>query len=318
MAVPKEEDTADPVVAVASGSVRTNTLENPNNPTVFFNGKYVAKESVSISPDDRGFLFGDGVYEVVRSYGGRFFALDAHLQRMHNGLCELQIRGVDAAAFAEICKQLLEKNDMGQDDALVYMQVTRGAAPRRHAFPNMPTTPTTYAVASPVQSRGDVSRGVKVITVPDVRWARCDIKSVNLLANCLANQRAQEAGATEAILVRDGVALEATAASFFGVFDGEVRTAPKSNYILPSITREAALEMCREAGIPTCEAPIFVHDLASADELFLAGTTFELMPIIEIDGRPVGNGRPGPVQQRLYELFCRRTRGAEAGAAAGT
>jgi D-alanine transaminase len=288
-------------------------LENPNNPTVFFNGEYVTKESVSISPDDRGFLFGDGVYEVVRSYGGRFFALDAHLQRMHNGLCELQIRGVDAAAFAEICEQLLEKNDLGQDDALVYMQVTRGAAPRRHAFPNVPTRPTSYAVPLPFQPKGDVTRGVRVITVPDMRWARCDIKSVNLLANCLANQRAQEAGAAEAIFVRDGVALEATASSFFGVFDGEVRTAPKSNYILPSITREAALEMCREAGIPACEAPIFVHDLASADELFLAGTTLELMPIIEIDGRPVGNGRPGPIQQRLYELFCLRTRGAGPG-----
>ncbi|MCH8936831.1 MAG: aminotransferase class IV [Gemmatimonadetes bacterium] len=277
------------------------------------------KASVHLSPDDRGFLFGDGVYEVVRSYGGRFFALDAHLQRMHNGLCELQIRGVDAAAFAEICKQLLERNDLSQDDALVYMQVTRGVAPRSHAFPNVPTQPTSYAVPSPFQPKGDVTKGVKVITAPDIRWTRCDIKSVNLLANCLANQRAQEAGATEAILVRDGVALEATASSFFGVFNGEVRTAPKSNYILPSITRQAALDICREAGISAIETPIHLTDLASADELFLAGTTLEIMPIIEVDGRVVGNGRPGPVQQRLYELFCRRTRGAGVAAAtAGT
>ena len=272
-----------------------------------------------LSPDDRGFLFGDGVYEVVRSYGGRFFALDAHLQRMHNGLCELQIRGVDAAAFADICKQLLERNDLSQDDALVYMQVTRGAAPRSHAFPNVPTQPTSYAVPSPFQPKGDVTKGVKVITAPDIRWTRCDIKSVNLLANCLANHRAQEAGATEAILVRDGVALEATASSFFGVFNGEVRTAPKSNYILPSITRQAALDICREAGISAIETPIHLSELASADELFLAGTTLEIMPIIEVDGRVVGNGRPGPVQQRVYELFCRRTRGAGVAAAtAGT
>jgi D-alanine transaminase len=274
------------------------------------------KTSVHLSPDDRGFLFGDGVYEVVRSYGGRFFALDAHLQRMHNSLCELQIRGVDAAAFAEICEQLLERNGLGQDDAVVYMQVTRGAAPRRHAFPNVPTRPTSYAMPLPFQPKGDVTKGVKVITAPDIRWTRCDIKSVNLLANCLANQRAQEAGAAEAILVRDGVALEATAASFFGVFNGEVRTAPKSNYILPSITRQAALDICREAGINAVEAPIYLTDLASADELFLASTTVEIMPIIEVDGRVVGNGQPGPVQQRLYELFCRRTRGAAA--AAGT
>ena len=288
---------------MASGSLKTN-------PTVFFNGEYVAKESVSISPDDRGFLFGDGVYEVVRSYGGRFFALDAHLQRLHNGLCELQIRGIDAAAFGEICEQLLAKNDLGQDDALVYMQVTRGAAPppRRHAFPNVPTRPTSYAVPVPFQPKADVTKGVKVITAPDIRWTRCDIKSVNLLANCLANQRAQEAGATEAILVRDGVALEATASSFFGVFNGEVRTAPKSNYILPSITRQAALDICHEAGISAIEAPIHFTDLASADELFLAGTTLEIMPIVEVDGRMVGDGQPGPVQQRLYELFARRTR----------
>ena len=294
-------------------------MKESDNPTVYFNGEYMPKASVHLSPDDRGFLFGDGVYEVVRSYGGRFFALDAHLQRLHNGLCELQIRGVDAAAFADICKQLLERNDLSQDDALVYMQVTRGAAPRSHAFPNVPTQPTSYAVPSPFQPKGDVTKGVRVITAPDIRWTRCDIKSVNLLANCLANQRAQEAGATEAILVRDGVALEATASSFFGVFNGEVRTAPKSNYILPSITRQAALDICREAGISAIETPIYLTDLASADELFLAGTTLEIMPIIEVDGRVVGNGRPGPVQQRLYELFCRRTRGAGVAAAtAGT
>jgi len=291
-------------------------LQKSDNPTVYFNGEYMPKASVHLSPDDRGFLFGDGVYEVVRSYGGRFFALDAHLQRMHNGLSELQIRGVDAAAFAEICKQLLERNDLSQDDALVYMQVTRGVAPRSHAFPNVPTQPTSYAVPSPFQPKGDVTKGVKVITAPDIRWTRCDIKSVNLLANCLANQRAQEAGATEAILVRDGVALEATASSFFGVFNGEVRTAPKSNYILPSITRQAALDICREAGISAIETPIHLTDLASADELFLAGTTLEIMPIIEVDGRVVGNGQPGPIQQRLYELFCQRTRGAVAGAGA--
>jgi D-alanine transaminase len=282
-------------------------LSNPDQSVVYLNGEYIPKASASLSPDDRGFLFGDGIYEVVRSYGGRIFALDAHLQRMHRGLSELRIHGVDAAAFGEIARQLLSRNDLAEDDAIVYMQVTRGAAPRRHAFPTDPTPPTAYAAASPFQPRGDAAKGVGVITVPDVRWARCDIKTVNLLGNCLANQRAQEAGATEAVLVRDGVALEATASSFFGVFDGEVRTAPKSNYILPSITREVALELCREAGVPCRETPIFFHELTSADELFLAGTTVEIMPIVELDGRPVGDGRPGPVQRRLYEMFCERT-----------
>jgi D-alanine transaminase len=279
---------------------------------VYFNGEYAAKESVRLSPDDRGFLFGDGVYEVVRSYGGRIFDLDGHLQRLHRGLFELQIRGVDAAIFGEVATELLAKNGLATENALVYIEVTRGAAPRRHAFPSPSVPPTSYATAFPFQPKADPAQGVKAITAPDIRWARCDIKSVNLLGNCLANQRAQEAGALEAIFVRDGVALEATASSFFGVFGSEVRTAPKSNYILPSITREATLDICREAGIPAREAPIFAHELASADELFLAGTTVEIMPIVEVDGLTVGTGRPGPVQRQLQELFRRRAIGDNA------
>jgi D-alanine transaminase len=275
-------------------------------PVAFFNGKYVRKKSVKISPDDRGFLFGDGVYEVVRSYGGRIFALDEHVQRLQRGLGELRIEGFEAGDFAAIAEKLLEDNDLAKKDALVYVQVTRGAAPRRHAFPTAPTTPTVYATATPFQPKGDPADGVRVITLPDNRWARCDIKTVNLLPNCLANQRAQEAGCTEAILVRDGVALEATASSLLAVFDGEVRTAPATNYILPSITRAVALELCRTAGIPQRETPVFLDELELADELFLAGTTMELMPIVMVDGQPVGDGRPGPIHGRLYELFRER------------
>ena len=277
--------------------------DQSSSPTVYFNGKYVPKSAASLSPDDRGFLFGDGVYEVVRSYGGRIFALQPHLERLHRGLCELQIQGFDAAQFADVCRELLDRNGLSHANAIVYMQVTRGTAPRRHAFPITPVPPTTYAVASEIQLRGDPAVGVSVITAPDIRWARCDIKSVNLLPNCLANQQAQEAGAAEAIFVRDGVALEGTASSLFGVFAGEVRTAPKTNYILPSITRDIAIELCRRAVIPVRETPIFVHELAAADELFLAGTTLELMPIVSVDGKQVGKGSPGPIQQRLYEMF---------------
>ena len=275
-------------------------------PTVFFNGEYLPKPSVHLSPDDRGFLFGDGVYEVVRSYGGRFFALAEHLERLHRGLCELRIRGVDAAEFGDIARELLDRNGMATDDALVYIQVTRGAAPRRHAFPPEQTSPTTYATAMPFQPKGDPAVGVKVITLADTRWTRCDIKSVNLLPNCLANQRAQEAGAVEAVFVRDGAVLEATASSFLGVFDGTIRTAPKRNYILPSITRDVVLDLCREAGIPVLEMPILEHELIAAEELFLAGTTLEVMPVVEVDGRPVGDGRPGPMHRRLYDLFRQR------------
>ena len=279
-----------------------------SDPTVFFNGEYLPKPSVHLSPDDRGFLFGDGIYEVVRSYGGRFFALAEHLERMHRGLCELRIRGVDAAEFGEIARELLDRNGMATDDAIVYMQVTRGAAPRRHAFPLEQTPPTTYATATPYRPKGDPAEGVKVITLADTRWTRCDIKSVNLLPNCLANQRAQEAGAVEAVFIRDGVVLEATASSFLGVFDGTIRTAPKSNYILPSITRDVVLDLCREEGIPVSEMPILEHELIAAEELFLAGTTLEVMPVVEVNDRPVGDGRPGPMHRRLYDLFRERVK----------
>ncbi len=190
---------------------------------------------------------------------------------------------------------------------MVYIQVTRGAAPRVHAFPNPPVAPTVYVVTKPFKPKGDPRTGVSIITVPDQRWTRCDIKSVALLPNCLAAQQALDAGADEAVLVRDGVVLEGTHTSFFGVFGGVVRTAPKSNYILPSITRGVALELCREHGIPAEEAPIFLSELGSAEEMFLAGTTVEIMPVVCADGRPVGDGKPGPMVQRLLELFRAKT-----------
>jgi D-alanine transaminase len=273
------------------------------NPIVYLNGAYLPKDDARISPDDRGFLFADGVYEVVRSYGGRLFALEPHMTRMANGLEALRIGGVSANDLGPVCRELLDRNDLGDADALVYIQVTRGAAPRMHGFPDPPPNPTVYAAPRPFAAKLDHAAGVRVITTPDQRWARCDIKSVALLPNCLANQLARERGAPEALLVRDGVVLEGTHTSFFGVFNGTVRTAPLSNYILPSITRAATLDLCREHDIPSETAPIFVEDLWGAEELFLAGTTMEVMPIVSVDGQGVGSRRPGPIAQRLLELF---------------
>jgi D-alanine transaminase len=273
-------------------------------PIVYLNGAFVPKDEARISPDDRGFLFADGVYEVIRAYGGRFFRKDHHLNRMLGGLAALRIAGPGRTDLERLCDELLERNRMTEADALVYLQVTRGAAPRLHAFPDPPVPATVYGIATPFKPKADASVGIGVVTEPDVRWARCDIKTVGLLANCLANQRAQELGAKEAIFVRDGVALEATASSFFGVFGGLVRTAPKTNYILPSITRDAVLELCQEHGIAWDEAPILLHDLRRAHELFIAGTTMEVMPVVRVDGAPVGDGRPGPVTRRIQELFA--------------
>jgi D-alanine transaminase len=278
--------------------------------TVFFNGAYLPKDEVRISPDDRGFLFGDGVYEVVRAYGGRFFQIEPHLRRLENGVCALSIPGVRVAEFRDVFHQLLAKNGLAGADATVYLQITRGAAPRVHAFPDPPVPPTVYVEAKPFKPRADPAVGVGVITTPDIRWARCDIKTVALTANCLANQKAKEAGAIEAIFIKDGVAIEATASSFFAVVDGEVRTAPRSNYILPSISRQVVLDLCRDHAVPHREAPVFVDDLWRAGELFLAGTTLEVMPIVRVDGKTVGDGKPGPITRQLNTLFQQETRKA--------
>lgn len=274
-----------------------------SSPLVYFNGAYMPKDQVRISPDDRGFLFADGIYEVARAYGGRLFELDAHLRRLANGLAALDIQGVDAPAMGDVFRQLLRKNGFAAADATIYLQVTRGAAPRTHWFPTTPVPPTVYAEAKPFTPRADPGVGIAVITTPDVRWARCDIKTVGLLPNCLANQRARAAGAMEAVFVRDGVALEGTSSSFFAVLDGEVRTAPASNYILPSISRAVVLRLCDEAGLPHRETPVFVEQLPRATELFMAGTTLEVMPVTTVDGRPVGSGAPGPVATRLSAMF---------------
>lgn len=277
------------------------------SPTVYFNGAFVPKDQVRISPDDRGFLFSDGVYEVIRSYEGRLFELALHLARLENGLCALGIQGVRASAMADVFRRLLSENGLGTGAATIYLQITRGAAPRTHAFPDPAVPPTVYVEAKPFAPRADPGVGVSVITVPDTRWARCDIKAVGLLPNCMANQRAREAGALEALFVRDSVALEATASSLFAVLGGEVRTAPKSNYILPSITRDVVLRVCRAAGLAHRETPVFVDELPRASELFLASTTLEVMPIVRVDGWQVADGRPGDVTGRIAELFRAET-----------
>ena len=274
--------------------------------TVYFNGKYLPKDEVRVSPEDRGFVFGDGVYEVIRSYQGTLFALDAHLARMRSGVCELAINGADVDALGEVSAELVRRNNLTSGDATVYLQITRGTAPRAHFFPDPPVPPTVYAQAGRFTPKGDPVKGIVTITVPDIRWARCDIKTVQLLPNCLANQRARASGAQEALFVRDGVVLEGSHSSLFFVFGEEVRTAPKRNYILPSITRDIVLELCRTSGIAAREAPVFTHELPRATEAFLAGTTVEVMPIVRVDGLGLGDGKPGSVTRRLQELFRAR------------
>jgi D-alanine transaminase len=271
---------------------------------VFFNGEYVPKDEVRITPDDRGFLFGDGIYEVVCHYGANFFRLREHMDRMRRSMEELEIDGFEKYGFKEVCYELIDRNEFDGARASVYLQVTRGApAVRTHHYPLERVEPTVYAAAFRAKRKADPEVGVSMITTPDVRWGRCDIKSLNILANCMTQTRANQNGAFDAILIRDGIALESSAASFFAVIDGQVRTAPRSNHILPSVTRQTVLDLCADAGIPHREKNIHEEELAGAEEMFLGGTMLELMPIVSVDGNRVGDGKPGPMTRRIRELF---------------
>ena len=271
---------------------------------VYFNGDFIPKEEVAFSPDDRGLLFADGVYEVVRSYEGRLFKMQEHMNRLDRSLRELRIEMPDTGLFVDVCARLLEENGLARGDAVVYMQVTRGVAPRMHAFPKEPTAPTVYATPAPFEVVPEKwENGVKVILAPDTRWARCDIKSLALLPNVLASQRAAECGVEEAILVRDGAVTEGSHTSFCAVFDGQVVTSPLSNYILPGITRQVALDLCVDLGIPVVQFPIAEARLKDAEEMMLLGTGSEVMPVVQVDDWQVGDGRPGPVTGRLLAAY---------------
>ncbi len=271
---------------------------------VYFDGRYLLKNEVSVSPDDRGFVLGDGIYEVAAAYDGRFVALDRHMDRLRNSLREARIDDAIADPLESVFTGLLDRNDLGESGkAMVYMQVTRGVAPRTHAFPKKPVRPTVYGYAAPFPDLGDLPSGVGAITRPDLRWSRCDIKSISLMANVLANQEAKESGAFEAILIRSSIVLEGTHTSVFGVIGGEVRTAPLSPLILPGITREIVVGLCNANNIEVREEPMTETELRRADEIFITGTITEVVPIIRLDGEPVGPGKPGPVTTRLANLY---------------
>jgi D-alanine transaminase len=268
---------------------------------VYLNGRFLPREEARISPEDRGFLFADAIYEVVRYGAGRPYRLAEHLARMREGLTALRLP-VEPSFFPEVAGRLVAENDLEESDALVYVQVSRGAAPRYHAFPPEGTPPTVFAFARKTDPPPPPEGG-RAILLPDERWGRCDVKTVMLLPNVLASQQAREAGAMEAILVRDGIAWEGTKANLFTVSMGVVRTAPRGPRILPGVTRAAALEAAAKLGYPIEERPVGVDELFSSDEVFLASTTLWTYSLVEVHGRPVGGGRPGPVAARIREAL---------------
>jgi D-alanine transaminase len=271
---------------------------------VYFNDQFLPKEAVHISPDDRGFLFADGAYEVVRCYNGQFFRLAEHLQRLENSLRGLRITAPDSGKLEAAAVQLIQRNKLTRGDAALYAQVTRGVAPRKHAFPPPDTPPTVYLSVSPfVASPQRAERGIRIILVPDIRWSRCDIKSVALLPNVLASQQAKESGAYEAVFVRDGILTEGSHSNFAAVFDGQLVTHPKTHHILPGITREIVLDLCRQLNLPYSESSISEAELRDAHELLLLGTTTEIMPVVQVDDWQVRDGRPGPITRTLQQAF---------------
>ena len=277
---------------------------------VYLNGEYLPRERALVPVDDRGFLFGDGVYEVTRALDGRVVDHDRHARRLARNLAELAIApaGLDAASLREIAERVLAESGLGEGHATVYLQVTRGSAPRTHHYPDPRHVPPTVYVSASRFTPLDAARatGVAVITVPDLRWGRCDIKSINLLPNVMAKQAAVAAGAHEAVFVRDDVVTEGGATNVFAVVDGVVRTHPQSTAVLPGITREIALELAHALGAPVREEALGVDELPASDELFLTSTTNDVMPVVTVDGRTVGDGAPGPLTRRIAEAFARR------------
>jgi D-alanine transaminase len=285
---------------------------------VYLNGEFLPSARAQVSVDDRGFLFGDGVYEVIRVSDGAYFQGEPHLNRLERGLQELSIRwpdGMDGEKLLTTGAHLLAQNCLLEGEATVYVQITRGAAMRTHHFPLATTPPTAYLSTArflpPYELR---EQGAAAITYPDIRWMRCDLKTVNLLPNVLAKQHAVAVGATEAIFVREGVITEGSSTNAFGVIRGEIRTYPRCNYILPGVTREVIIELAAELGLPVRESPIKMAEIGRLDELFVTGTTTDVLPIVQLDGRPVGDGRPGPITRALQEALMARIAGA-AGAA---
>lgn len=274
--------------------------------TVYFNGEFVPHDRALVSVEDRGMLFADGVYEVVRAYDGRLFALEEHLSRLVASADEVRLPLPPLEEIRRAIHGVLQR--CGLRDCSVYLEVTRGyTGPRSHAVP-LAATPTVFAAARPVPGPdpAHVRNGAVAVTVPDRRWHMCHVKSVGLLLNTLAKQAALDAGAQEALFVRDGVLTEGSATNAFAVLDGVLYTHPDGPHILSGITRQVVLGICAEEGLAVRLEAVPLGRVYAADELFVSGTNSEILPIVAVDGRTIGTGRPGPITRRMQAAFRRK------------
>lgn len=275
-------------------------------PVCFLNDEFLPLREARISPLDRGFLYSDGAYEVTPVYGGRPFRFTEHHDRLTRSLRELRMDDpLSREAWRDLYRQLLERNEAQKSDAYIYVQVTRGAeSGRNHApLPDVPRTVFAFAAPWPTGRAGWRENGLPAITAADTRWARCDIKSVSLLANVLLRQLAVDAQASETVLLRDGELTDSSASSVHVVIDGELRTPPNSWKLLPGTTRGVIEEIAERAGVRWRAVRVSEAELRGAQEILLGAATREVQPVTSLDGRPVGEGRPGPVWRRLYDAF---------------
>jgi len=276
-------------------------------PTVYLKGKYLPLEKATVPVEDRGFLFADGIYEVVRFYRGVPFQLDAHLQRFEHSAQGAHLPlGSVIADLPQIMQQLMVENDL--QDINFYIQYTRGAAhPRTHAFPR-DSQPTLLVMPIAIHAlpQDAWTRGVTAITMPDLRWRRCDIKSTMLLPNVTAKQQARDQGAYEAILIREGLVTEGSSTNTFAVLRGVLTTHPTDQDILGGVTRRVVVELAEELGLAVREKAFTPAQLHGAEEVFLTSTTSEILPITRVDDQAIGRGHPGPVTTQLFEAFQRQ------------
>lgn len=291
---------------------------SPETATVYLNGRFLPADQACVSVMDRGFLFGDGVYEVIPVYAGRLFRLDSHLDRLDRSLEGIRLRNpLNRDGWHQLLKELVARN--GGGDLSVYLQVTRGAAAQRdHGFPEgVPATVLAMASGLKPVASTVLEQGIGAITLDDIRWQACHIKAITLLANVLLRQQAIDRGAQEAILIREGLAVEGAASNLFVVRDGTLLTPPTGPWLLGGITRDLILELARANGIDAVETGIRCEELASVEEIWLTSSTKEILPATRLDGHPVGSGVPGPMWRRMRELYQQSKLSGGEGASAG-
>lgn len=271
--------------------------------TVYLNGNYLPLEQACVPVLDRGFIFGDGVYEVIPVYGRKAFRLEHHLQRLKNSMQAVRLNNPHSdEEWSDIINNVVERNDGG--DQSIYLQITRGVASRDHRFPD-DAIPTVFVMSNlfVMVPTEQLEHGVSAITLNDIRWQYCSIKSIALLPNILLRQQAVEQGAAEAILLRDNEVTEGAASNVFIVKDGVIITPPKTDCLLPGITRDLVVEQAHEHDLPVEETIIKLEELLDADEIWLTSSTKEILPVTQLNNQNVGTGKPGPVWKQMYGLY---------------